>query len=127
VIDTNDSDNGEAAIPAIEGEAAASGRPPRQRGGRGRRRWRDRDDRPERKEGEPAMAEAGAPDTNHEAVATSYSHNDGNTLPAFATEDRLPVIPRSQPPVAEKVESTPRDPNAPAKKGWWQKMIELDD
>ncbi len=97
-------------------------RPPRQRGGRGgrgRRRWKegDRAERPHRNEGAPHRAPV--------PVA------DASTLPAFATENRMPEPIR--PTESEKVAAvhalppTPRDPNAPAKKGWWQKMIDLDD
>jgi len=114
----------------IEGEERP-GRP-RQRGGRGRRRWRDRDERGNKDNAAPvqdsAAHEPAPQDSRREQP--SYVSPDGNSLPAFATEERISVTPppplRPE-PVAVKPESTPRDPNAPVKKGWWQKMIELDD
>jgi hypothetical protein len=120
--------------------ADGTGRPPRSRGGRGRRRWRDRDERGEPMPAEGvAMENASADVARQEEPVARYEQpapaprTDGNTLPAFATEDR-PLIelatnrPAPQPVVASPmVESTPRNPDAPVKKGWWQKMIELDD
>ncbi len=99
-------------------------RPRRERGGRGRRRWRDRDDRGRRTGSAISPATAAWPSLPLPAA-------DGNRLPAFATEDRAPPAP-PHPYAANRsstatLESTPRDPNAPTKKGWWQKMIELDD
>jgi len=102
----------------------ASGRPPRNRGGRGRRRWRDRDER----------GTSNSPGNSQEphSNAPVQENTDGNTLPAFATEERAPVEqerPRTQETLVEAnaMESHTHNPDAPAKKGWWQKMIELDD
>lgn len=109
-----------------------SQRPPRTRGGRGRRRWRDRDDR-EPRDGQTVapVAVAGEPQAN------TYEHapavvTDGNTLPAFATEERAPVEPvasRSfEPYVSASAEPVAANGGeGGSKKGWWQKMIELDD
>jgi ribonuclease E len=102
-----------------------SGRPPRNRGGRGRRRWRDRDERGDnRNRGDNRQQQGG--------YESAEPLTDGNTLPAFATEERLPVEPPAPQQAPEPVvvspalDSTQRG-DAPAKKGWWQKMIELDD
>jgi len=107
----------------VEGEQPASSRPPRTRGGRGRRKWRDRDERGPRNETAPAAETADAP--------TSWRSDEpaipaGKKLPAFATEERLPPPPPPEPKVIP-LESTPRDPSAQPKKGWWKKMIELDE
>lgn len=92
------------------------------RGGRGRRRWRDRDERNKDRDQHYNSANRA---TNDAPVAAAAS--DGNSLPAFATEDRMAAPPPPPPAVAVAVNEAPRDPNAPAKKGWWKKMIELDD
>lgn len=98
------------------------------RGGRnrrgGRRQWRDNPGR----NPNPATAESTGDDhssrpDNEPARAAS----DGNTLPAFATEKPVMVVPQPTPQSTPILESTPRDPNAPSKKGWWQKMINLED
>ncbi len=104
-------------------------RPPRNRGGRGRRRWRDRDERG----GETKDTTNVAGDVqSHSYDAAPVSATDGNTLPAFATEERAPAEPmpsRSFEPFiasqAEPVQASTSEGGA--KKGWWQKMIELDD
>jgi ribonuclease E len=114
----------DASAPS-ERQDQPGGRNPRGRGGRGRRRWRDDrgkgDDRGRNKNRDGDYAPR---DREHVA-------SDGNSLPAFATENPVPVespAPRAPEPVAQApLESTPRDPNAPPKKGWWKKMIELDD
>ena len=113
--------NQESFVENASGEATpaqppreGSGRPPRQRGGRNRRPWRERDDRTPR-EGNEQVSQAPA------------REGDGNTLPAFATEERLPPPP-AQPSAQILPMDTPSNAsNAPAKKGWWKKMIELDD
>src|SRR5262249_42075683 len=101
--------------PPADGEEHNRGRRPRGRRGRGRRRWRDPDERGERPEG----------------GRNEWHEPNHNALPAFATEAPVtpPPPPRAPEPVVEitTLESTPRDPNVPAKKGWWQKMIELDE
>lgn len=97
------------------------------REGRGRRRWRDRGGRERQSQG-----------SNNN---TTYANNDNeqmvrSDLPAFASQEAAPVQTAFATPSLEPVvmvqppappPSTPRDPNAPAKKGWWQKMIQLDD
>ncbi len=90
-------------------------RPPRQRGGRGRRPWRD-DNRSGNKDSRPPR---------HDRTENTGAV-DGQTLPAFTRESAAPA-PVAPPAPAPVVESTPRDPNAQPKKGWWQKMIQLDD
>ncbi|MDE3060561.1 MAG: ribonuclease E/G [Pseudomonadota bacterium] len=92
----------------------------RERGGRGRRKWRDRDQRSERREGEPQAAQP--------REWQEPSRSDSVMLPAFATEKAVPVPAHVPEPAAAAapLPSTPRDPNAPPKRGWWQKMIQLD-
>ena len=105
----------------------------RTRGGRGRRRWRDRDER----SGESRSDMQTVANTeNIESQGERYHEEartiqtDGNTLPAFATEER-PLIElasnRPAPVVASPMLETTPPSNAPVKKGWWQKMIDLDD
>ncbi len=141
ITEVQDADGMEAANNNEPGEGQnldSNGRPPRTRGGRGRRRWRDRDERGGENrpaEGTQGGDEAPQPERQQERYVEPVAarHTDGNTLPAFATEDR-PLIelasnrPAPTPVVASPmVESAQRDASAPAKKGWWQKMIELDD
>jgi ribonuclease E len=92
----------------------------RSRGGRGRRRWRDEDG--------TRRADAKSDDGEAPSGETPKEKPD-NVLPAFATQDPVPVAPPQpqQQAVAVNASSTPRDPNAPTKRGWWQKMIELDE
>ncbi len=97
--------------PAHEGRGNRGGR--NRRGGR--RPWRDNNDGNNDR----------APRIDHDSAAATAS--DGNTLPAFATEKPVPLEAPQSPPPAPVLESTPRDPNAPSKKGWWQKMINLED
>ena len=99
-------------------------RGPRQRGGRGRRRWREGDERAPRRDNRDQ------PQTEWNDNTAPAAEPDGNTLPAFTRQEPIqPPPPRAPEPVVVNatLESTPRDPNAPSKKGWWQKMIELDD
>jgi len=96
------------------------------RGNRGgRRRWRDRGGK------ERNTNNNGGWPTNDNAAEAPM---ESTALPAFAVNDPVPMeVPASayrneEPKIASAaVQSTPRDPNAPVKKGWWQKMIELDD
>ncbi|MFW0777092.1 MAG: Rne/Rng family ribonuclease [Rickettsiales bacterium] len=77
------------------------------------------------------------PSTEKEASPTNDNDakkDDGKALPAFATNEPVPIEPpapayemQKEKKAVNAPESTPRDPNVPAKKGWWQKMIELDD
>ncbi len=109
----------------------------RTRGGRGRRRWRDRDERTgeNRGNGEARVAMDGeVRESTHEHVreeAAAPQRTDGNTLPAFATEDRPLIELASNRPAPAPVVASPMleaaQSDAPVKKGWWQKMIELDD
>ena len=86
----------------------------RHRGGRNRRRWRDRDDR-----------NGMQPDNQNQPQMIAQP--DGNTLPAFATEERPAYAPAPEPAKVIPMETAPAESTAPAKKGWWKKMIELDD
>jgi len=107
-------DNAEVSIPP-QGGQENSGRPPRSRGGRNRRPWRGREDRPASADGS----------SNPQPV---IDHADGNTLPAFATEERPAYAPPPAPePKVIPMEPTQSEPSGPPKKGWWKKMIELDD
>ncbi|MEK6746556.1 MAG: Rne/Rng family ribonuclease [Pseudomonadota bacterium] len=101
----------------------------RERGGRGRRKWRDRSERngaTEQKEGE--------------AVPTSWKGGaaelvDGKALPAFASDMRPAATPA--PPTYKafhdykttelETQSSNTSPPPQPKRGWWQKMISLDE
>jgi ribonuclease E len=121
-----------AAAEEIDSNAPEAGNQPgddnrrerRQRGGRGRRRWRDRDDRSPRRDDEQNKSEK----TWNTAEAASASVN---VLPSFAAENPVksspPPLPTKEAKAVNAAPSTPRDPNAPTKKGWWQKMIQLDE
>lgn len=71
-------------------------------------------------------------DRSKTSQANDNTSEDANKLPSFAKEKAEYSAP-VRAPEDEKVAAihsapvTPRDPNAPAKKGWWQKMIQLDD
>lgn len=100
------------------------------RGGRGRKRWRDRDDHRQQDAkpssawptaSEPQAAEAKLPAFATQepvlmpsAASTPFRRIEAAEPQATYTPPRLP-------------ESTSRNPSAPPKKGWWQKMIQLDD
>lgn len=101
----------------------------RERGGRGRRKWRDRNDRIEAGEQKPS-----------EDVPTSWNGGatemaDGKALPAFASDLRQVAVPA--PPTYKafhdykpaELETPPSagNPSSPPKRGWWQKMISLDE
>jgi ribonuclease E len=118
----NESSPSEEAVDQPPERNNSSQRKPRKerdhRGGRGRRSWRDS------QESSLPNKESSSPN----AAERPSDISDGKTLPAFATENRFVEPERKPEPVTAPVlESTPRDPNAPTKKGWWQKMIELDD
>jgi len=97
-----------------------------ERGGRGRRNWRDR--------GGEAKSEAILDDapTSWNGGAAALAA-DAKELPAFATDNRPAAIPA--PPVykpfhdhkPEAAVAAPVAQPAPQKRGWWQKMISLDD
>ncbi len=95
------------------------------------RRSRTRGTRRRRKEVEdkPSTEKETSPTNDNDA-----KKDDGKALPAFATNEPVPIEPpapayemQKEKKAVNAPESTPRDPNVPAKKGWWQKMIELDD
>ena len=119
-----------AATGDIETPVNADGtsRPPRTRGGRGRRRWRDRDDRGPKDANAPAGE---APSYGEAPVhAHAMANADGNTLPAFATQEPVAAPPPPKPydPYDARMQpAQPASSEGPVKKGWWQKMIDLDD
>lgn len=112
---------------ADRGDRKRSGRPPRTRGGRGRRRWRDERGNRKPREDVPPYG------SGQDGSTASEHDTDGTNLPAFATEEPVmiePERPREPEPVkvaANAGESDQRGNDASGKKGWWQKMIELDD
>jgi len=122
---TDEENNAETI--AADGQENSSKRPPRERGGRGRRKWRDRNDRQEELK-----------QTQPNDVPTSWNGGaaelaDGKALPAFASDSRPAAVPA--PPTYKafhdyKTESS-NESSAPAgtppKRGWWQKMISLDE
>lgn len=143
----NNSDNVLAFVPAnvgagtgAEGEnaEAASGenvakKPHRERGGQqARRKWRDRSERTGEKTGETASNDDVPTRWDGGAAALA----EGATLPAFASDSRpvaVPAPPTYKPFHDHKPEvptvvpqSQPEKPASP-KRGWWQKMISLDD
>lgn len=140
--DTENSPENEPASDAVPG-AGAQGepsempsteedrqgrRPRRNRGGRGRRRWNDRGERKDRSHAN----ESGGREESSQPWNEPINSND-NTLPAFTRQEAIPVNAPVQDVKVQAMsapaipDSTPRDPNAPPKKGWWQKMIELDE
>ena len=102
-------------------------RPPRERGGRGRRKWRDRSERADGSE--PTAVEDAPTSWNGGAAALA----DGKALPAFASDLRPVAVPA--PPTYKAFhdykpnESEPQETaaNSSPKRGWWQKMISLDE
>ncbi len=122
---TEGSENVDATAES-QGNERRGDRRPRQRGNRNRRKWRDNRDgnQQDRQPREHAPQKA-------DLTLVEKPANYANVLPAFATEDRRPepVKPVEPERVAavHALPPTPKDPNAPTKKGWWQKMIELDD
>ncbi len=88
------------------------------RGGRGRREWVDRS-------GEPPVPFDGQQSESSNVVAfEQHSSEPSAPLPAFTQRSAV------EQPAANVVNihgSTPTDPNANPKKGWWQRMINLDD
>ncbi len=107
-------------------------RHPRERG-RGRRKWRDR--------GEQSSDTKNTGQEANEDIPTSWNGGaaelvDGNTLPAFASDMRPAAEPA--PPTYKafhdykqeetvKQRQSENEPASPPKRGWWQKMISLDD
>lgn len=106
-------------------EANSDSRGPRRRQRGGRRRWKDRDGRPNQRTDEAASASSG------EGDGAIYERPQ---LPAFANQPANPldvhtpkpsptnVVPMSQ-PAASEASSGDRS----TRKGWWQKMINLDN
>ena len=82
---TDEENNAETI--AADGQENSSKRPPRERGGRGRRKWRDRNDRQEELK-----------QTQPNDVPTSWNGGaaelaDGKALPAFASDSRPAAVP----------------------------------
>jgi len=122
----------EVADDAVENAGASEGndrpprgnRPPRSRGGRGRNRWKERDE--SRPEGAGNTNEQGAAPVSNVVAFEQRAEPAAPSLPAFT--QRAAVEPPPAPQAASvHGDNTPRDPNAPGKKGWWQRMINLDD
>jgi ribonuclease E len=97
----------------------------RERGGRGRGRKHWRDDKSD--------AGSNRPDNNAVNAAPQEAGNAPveAKLPAFTKQEPVlieptPVFHDRKPAAAPQPISAPRDPNKAAKKGWWQKMIELE-
>ncbi len=89
------------------------------RGGRNRNRWKERDG--ERSESATPQPHE-APVSN--VVSFEQKSEPSAPLPAFTQREAVQPV---QPVANIHGEATPRDPNAPEKKGWWQRMINLDD
>jgi ribonuclease E len=126
----NDKSTDETPTTAVEGGEAPAKNPPRERGGRGRRKWRDRGDRP-KTDGDTSSEDA---PTSWDGGAAALA--DSKSLPAFASDLRQVVVPA--PPTykafhdhkpteqaAPKAQS--EESSSPPKRGWWQKMISLDE
>lgn len=117
----------------------ADAEPSEKRGGRGRgrnrRRWRE-----DQESNGTTDNTAPKKDAHYESANENEGNNEGNTdadsLPSFTKQD---VVEKKHPPknapvvneqdVNEQVaelESTERPKGEPARRGWWQKMIELD-
>lgn len=123
-----DGENDSEERVAPEGEEMPAKRQ-RERGGRGRRRWRDRNERIE--SGEQKVDEDVPTSWNGGAAELA----DGKVLPAFASDMR-PVATPAPPtykafhdykPLEVEQHSTNETPSSPPKRGWWQKMISLDE
>ncbi len=104
---------------------------PRDRGnnrGRGRREWRDRD----AKNDNAQTDNSDAPTSWNGGVAELV---DGKALPAFASDLRPVAVPapptykafHDYKPEQPAANPEPLAPSSPPKRGWWQKMISLDD
>jgi ribonuclease E len=140
IIASDNAINSPSELTTTEGAESGDKKPsePSERGGRGRRTWRDRG------ENKTETTNIGVKNNAENAgenddIPTSWnggaaSITEGKELPAFASDNRPAVIP--VPPTykpfhdykPEGIEPTePPPPPAPAKRGWWQKMISLDD
>ena len=108
-------------LPQENGENPAAPKPQKERG---RRNWRDRGEKPE-------TANADAPTSWHGGAKELA---EGKELPAFASDNRpaaIPAPPTYKPfndykPEAAQQETPSTSPSSP-KRGWWQRMISLDD
>lgn len=124
---------GEAALQG-EGGVVEAGmradygdRPRRSRGGRGRNRWKERDSESRDRHPNQTVASDNVVAFQQSEHSAPRAENAAESLPAFTQRPAaLPPAPPVQ-QVANLHGETPRDPDAPSKKGWWQRMINLDD
>ena len=119
-----------AAAPQADAAAPVEGgerpdRPRRSRGGRGRNRWKERDGEPRNQNQNQNTPSDNVVNFEQPEHHTPRAENTSAPLPAFT--QRAAVEPPAPPQVASLHGETPRDPNAPSKKGWWQRMINLDE
>ncbi len=118
------SEASETAQDPAANASAPSQRRPRERGNRGgRRRWREDDPQANVPDASNISTETAAP-LSEPLPATLPTpltpQAEVYTLPQFTNR---PVV---EPPAAPVVESTARPAGEPPRKGWWQKMIELE-
>ncbi|MDX2073669.1 MAG: ribonuclease E/G [Alphaproteobacteria bacterium] len=128
--ETSGAAQSEAAENNPEGEGnARPDRPRRSRGGRGRNRWKERDGEPREHSRNDRNDNPEAPSDNVVAFdkpePRAPREETPAPLPAFT--QRAAVEPPPVQQVANLHGETPRDPNAQSKKGWWQRMINLDE
>ncbi len=110
-----------------DGQESTQKRQPRERGGRMRRKWRDRNDRTENDKTPPSD------DTPTSWNGGAAAMTDGVSLPDFASDSRPVAVPA--PPTykafhdykSEPANEPPAQSGTPPKRGWWQKMISLDE
>lgn len=143
------SQTGENNFPASSQEPALTdgeieSRPPREgrrergrRGGRnrdrGRKRWQENPDNSP--QGSPAPEPSSASEPRESNVENISSWRD-QSVPAFAAAplerpveklDSLPQRQAAAAPAAPAQQDTPPANSGPPRKGWWQRMIELDE
>jgi ribonuclease E len=126
-------DGGEQTAADVQPQAEGSEQRPRgnrnrSRGGRGRNRWKEGEGRAPRDEAssnEPQLADAPRDNVvNFEA----RDEAPAAPLPAFTQRAAVePPKPQPQQQAANMHGNTPSDPNTAGKKGWWQRMINLDE
>jgi len=125
-------EEGAAEPQGEEGGRNPSGdRPRRERGGRGRRRWREGGERGPREvlpEGD-LSSRPDAPLRQEERMPVEQPTRvyPVERVPVSATVVQSFAPSSSLPAAASGAAEPPRDPSAPPKKGWWKKMIDLDD
>jgi ribonuclease E len=132
VIQLHANDDGEAPEAATDGSTEPRSNR-RSRGGRGRRKWRDRNE--QGNEGVPSAGNAEDAPTRWDGGAAALAAEAATNLPAFATESRIPSEPapptykpfHDHRPAETAQANTDAEKSAASKRGWWQKMISLDD